>query len=153
MTIRISGTSLLPASARKPRAVAGVCRQILKGEKADGAGEINIVFLDRRKMRALNKRFLGHDADTDVIAFNYPEDPGPGADEKPFGDIFISSHLARVQAGQVGHSVLTEVLFLTAHGTLHLLGYDDATSRKRAVMFGKQQRAVGGKAAGRARKA
>lgn len=142
MKIRVFGAGLLPSSAAKPRAVAGVCRQILKGEGVDGPGEVNIVFLDREKMRALNKSFLGQDRDTDVIAFPYAEDPGPAQPEKPFGDIFISAHLARVQAEEVGHAVLDEVLFLTAHGTLHLLGYDDSTSRKRAVMFGKQERAL-----------
>jgi len=142
MTIRIFGVSLLPASARRPHAIAGVCRRVLKSERAGRREEISIVFLDRRRMRALNKRFLGRDRDTDVIAFSYPEDAGPARGEKPFGDVFISAGLARAQAKEVGHSVLSEVLFLTAHGTLHLLGYDDKTARGRARMFRLQQKAI-----------
>ena len=69
MMIRVFGTSLLPASARKPRDIIRVCHQVLKDEKAKSGGELNGVFLDRRRMRVLNKRFLGHDRDTDVIAF------------------------------------------------------------------------------------
>ena len=53
----------------------------------------------------------------------------------------IGQH-ARQQAAQQAHSVLAEVLFLAAHGTLHLLGYDDATSRQRAAMFRKQEHAL-----------
>ena len=142
LRIRVFGTSLLPPASRKPNAIARACRRLLSSGKVAGAGEINIVFLDRHRMRVLNKRFLGHDRDTDVIAFNYPEGPGPVQGERPFGDIFISASLARVQAREVGHSVLTEVLFLTAHGTLHLLGYDDKTTRGRALMFRLQKKAL-----------
>ena len=142
MTIQVFGTSLLPASARKPRDIIQVCRRVLNNEKAKLGGELNVVFLDRRRMRVLNKRFLGHDRDTDVIAFAYAEDPGPVKGGKPFGDIFISAFQARRQAAQQAHPALTEVLFLAAHGTLHLLGYDDATSRQRAAMFRKQEHAL-----------
>jgi probable rRNA maturation factor len=142
MTIRVFGASLLPASARRPRAIMQVCRRVLKDEGAARRGELNVVFLDRRRMRVLNKRFLGHDRDTDVIAFDYPEDPGPVPGGKPFGDIFISAFQARRQAAEQAHPVLAEVLFLAAHGTLHLLGYDDSTSRRRAAMFKKQGRAL-----------
>jgi probable rRNA maturation factor len=142
MTIRVFGTSLLPASARKPRDIIQVCRRVLKNEEAKSRGELNVVFLDRRRMQILNQRFLGRDRDTDVIAFAYAEDPGPVRGAKPFGDIFISAFQARRQAAQQAHPVLAEVLFLTAHGTLHLLGYDDSTSRRRAVMFRKQEHAL-----------
>jgi len=142
MTIRVFGASRLPASARRPRAMLRVCRRVLKSERASGRGELNIVFLDRRRMRALNRRFLGRDRDTDVIAFAYAEEPGPVRGERPFGDVFVSAHLARAQARAAGHSVLTEVLFLVAHGTLHLLGYDDKTARGRALMFRLQDQAL-----------
>ena len=147
MIIRVFGASLLPPLARRPRAIAAVCRRVLGGEKAKVGGELNVVFLDRRRMRELNKRFLGRTRDTDVIAFNYGEDPGPAAAERPFGDIFISARKARAQAAAQGHPVLTEVLILAAHGTLHLLGYDDSTARRRAVMFRKQDLALRGPAA------
>ncbi len=142
MTIRVFGTSRLPTSARKPRDIIHVCRLVLKNEKAESEGELNVVFLDRRRMRLLNKRFLDRSHDTDVIAFNYTEDPGPVKGVKPFGDIFISAFQARQQAAQQTHPVLAEVLFLTAHGILHLLGYDDSTARQRAVMFRKQESAL-----------
>ncbi len=143
MTIWIFGTSRLPSSARKPRKITGICRRILKEEKADKPGEINIVFLERAAMRALNKRYLGKTHDTDVIAFSYPADPSPLPGERPFGDIFISAYKARAQAAALGHPVLTEVLILVAHGILHLLGYDDSTPRQKSVMFKKQKRVVG----------
>lgn len=138
--MRLFGLGLLPPSSRKPRALRTSCLKTLKSEKADARGELNIIFLDRKRMRNLNRRYLGRDHDTDVIAFNYPaplrKDSG---DEPPFGDIFISAHQARKQAKELGHPVLTEVLTLIIHGTLHLLGYEDSTPGKKARMFRKQE--------------
>ncbi len=93
-------------------------------------------------MRALGRRFLRRGHDTDVIAFNYEAGPGRRPDD-PFGDIYVSAFMARRQARELGHPVLTEVLTLVAHGALHLLGYDDATAREKARMFRVQARVVG----------
>ena len=92
-------------------------------------------------MRELNEQFLGHSHDTDVIAFRYDSAP-PKGDEAPFGDVFISAYQAGVQAKQLGHPVLTEALTLVVHGTLHLLGYGDATPRQKTLMFSKQSRCL-----------
>ena len=43
------------------------------------------------------------------------------------GDIVISWPTARRQAEQAEHPAAYELLYLLAHGTLHLLGYDDQT--------------------------
>ena len=43
------------------------------------------------------------------------------------GDIVISWPTVRRQAEQAGHPVAYELLYLLAHGTLHLVGYDDQT--------------------------
>ncbi|MBI5241757.1 MAG: rRNA maturation RNase YbeY [Elusimicrobia bacterium] len=145
MTIRVFGAALLPPAARRPRTISAVCRRVLVLEKVRSGGELSVVFLDRRRMRALNRRFLGRTHDTDVIAFCYAEDAGPLKGEKPFGDVFISAYQARLQAADQGHDVLTEVLFLAAHGTLHLLGYDDDTARRRAAMFRKQRLVLPGR--------
>jgi len=141
MRVRLFGTVLLPPSARRPKALAAACLETLRSERARRAGEISIVFLNRQRMRALNRRFLKSGRDTDVIAFGYPAPKArrPTPDE-PFGDIFISSHRARIQAKELGHSVLAEARTLIIHGTLHLLGYEDKTPERRALMFGRQLR-------------
>ncbi len=43
------------------------------------------------------------------------------------GDIVISWPTVRRQAEQAGHPAAYELLYLLAHGTLHLVGYDDQT--------------------------
>lgn len=140
MIVRLFGASLLPASARKPALLKKACLKTLECEGAHGRGELNIVFLDRRRMRELNKRYLGHGHDTDVIAFSYPPAKAKEREDPPFGDVFVSATQARVQAGQLGHPVLDEILTLIIHGTLHLLGYEDSTPKKKAGMFRRQER-------------
>ncbi|MBA3823492.1 MAG: rRNA maturation RNase YbeY [Ktedonobacterales bacterium] len=58
-----------------------------------------------------------------------PESPAYGAPAsgEPFhlGDIIIAAPTVDRQAAQAGHSAWWECGFLLAHGTLHLLGYDD----------------------------
>lgn len=155
LRIRVSGLHRLPPSARKPRAIAAVCARALRAAGGEPRGEINIVVVDRRRMLSLNRRYLKHGHDTDVIAFSYdqaqvlpPTDLRPSPRGRaagfPFGDIFISAHQARRQARQMSHPVLTEVLTLALHGTLHLLGYDDSTPRQKAEMFRLQGKLLHG---------
>lgn len=142
MIVRVHGAALLPAAARHPRALAALCAKALRAEKQRGPGVLTVVFLGRREHRALNRRFLGHDRDTDVIAFPY--DP-PRRAQDPLGDVFVSAYMVRVQAAALGHSPLTEALTLALHGTLHLLGYDDANPRAKARMFRRQDELLHGK--------
>ena len=139
MIVRLFHTNLLPPSARRPRLLKKACLKTLKLENASCSGEINIVFLDKARMLELNKRYLNCNHDTDVIAFAYPHEKSPAAPALPFGDVFISAPQARTQAKQMGHSVLKEILILIIHGTLHLLGYEDLTPKKKTAMFLKQE--------------
>lgn len=125
--IRVHNLSLLPASARRPRLIAAAVRKTLGRRE----GDVNVVVLGRADMRRMNKRYLRHGHDTDVISFNYDQPPA-------LGDVFVSAWQARRQAAELGHPVLREVLTLAVHGTLHLLGYDDRKPKDRARMFRRQ---------------
>ncbi len=136
MRIRLHNERLLPASARRPALFRRACLRAL-GPKGRRKSDLNIIFLDRKEMKKLNTRFLGHRWDTDVIAFPYTRDRKlpPGS---PFGDVFVSASLCRVQAKRLGHSVLKEALTLAVHGTLHLAGYKDSAPKLKARMFRRQ---------------
>jgi len=136
--ILFTGLRLLPPSARRPRLLGKACRTAL-GPKSRNGGEVNVVFLSNRALRRINKRFLGHDRNTDVIAFDYEPPPGvPRSARDSLGDIYVSAEQARVQARRIGHSVLKETMTLAVHGALHLAGYDDSNARKKARMFKRQ---------------
>ena len=132
LTVRLEGLERLPASARRATLIRRACRLALPGRR----GELGVRFTTRGGMLKLNRQFLGHDYDTDVIAFPY--DAPPGVPSAEIGDVCVSAFLARRQAAEQGHPVLTEILTLVLHGCLHLAGLDDSTPRQQAAMFKRQ---------------
>ena len=55
------------------------------------------------------------------------------------GDIVVCPQVAAEQAIIAGHETINEVLMLTAHGILHLLGFDHAEPEEEKEMFGLQR--------------
>ena len=147
LTVRVAGLSLLPATARRPLIFTAAVRRVFARERSKAKGEVNIVILDRERMRAMNREFLGHDRDTDVIAFQHEALPGVPDAERAIGDIYISSWLSARHAEELGHSVLHEALTLAVHGALHLLGHDDSSPRGKARMFRLQDEILAGERA------
>ena len=48
--------------------------------------------------------------------------------------------MAAEQARDAGHSAVEEMLLLTVHGLLHLLGFDHVTEEEEKTMFTLQRR-------------
>ena len=96
-------------------------------------GEMNVLWVTRRVLRSLGKRFRGADKFTDVLSFRYDEAGGP------FGDLFISPEQARVNARRFGVSFKEECVRLCVHGALHLLGYRDYTPPEKKRMWAAQE--------------
>ncbi len=92
-----------------------------------GPCEVHVLVTGDRRIRDLNRDFLGRDTATDVLSF-------PDGDMLPdgrrlVGQIVVSLDTARRQADVEGHSELRELQELVLHATLHLLGYDHASDR------------------------
>lgn len=145
LTVVVSGESALPATARRPdlyeRAVRSAFASTAKGRRL--AGEVTVVFLTRSEMLRMNRHYLGHDYDTDVISFAHDLPAGmKRAKDMPLGDVFVSAWMARKQAKELEHSVLEEAATLVVHGALHLLGHDDHSAKDKARMFKAQDALV-----------
>ena len=54
------------------------------------------------------------------------------------GDLVLCPTVAAAQAVSAGHSTEAELELLTAHGILHLLGYDHAEPEEETAMFALQ---------------
>ena len=67
-------------------------------------------------------------------------DPETGALE--LGDLVICVDRAKEQAAEYGHSVRRELGYLSAHGLLHLCGYDHETDEERAQMREREEAAL-----------
>ena len=67
--------------------------------------------------------------------------PGDGKTtmEGVLGDLVICPWVAAQQAAAAGHSTMQEMMLLTIHGILHLLGYDHVTPEQERQMFGLQR--------------
>lgn len=122
--------------ARAPvRLVSRAVEKVLAALAQPGL-EISVALLGDDEMRDLNRRYLGEDAPTDVLAFALGE-----ADER-VGDVYVGFEQARRQAAELGVPFAEELARLAIHGTLHVLGYDhpDGVERERSPMFELQER-------------
>lgn len=121
--------------------LAGVAREVLKGEGYFDAAEVSLVFVDDAYIHGLNQQYRGVDNPTDVLSFAMQEgEPIPGEEEEMIlGDVVISLQAAERQAGEYGHSFRREAAYLTVHGVLHLLGYDHQEEENRKIMRQKEE--------------
>jgi probable rRNA maturation factor len=121
---------------------------ILRG-RISGPVRAAVTVTDDETLRELNRAHRGEDRVTDVLSFGTspcardgvvePDDFPIGVDAEPgLGDVIISFQQARRQAEAAGHGVERELALLTAHGVLHLLGYDHATAVEEKAMFAIQ---------------
>ncbi|KQS08176.1 rRNA maturation RNase YbeY [Curtobacterium sp. MCLR17_007] len=104
--------------------------------------ELAIVLVDEGAMEQLHIRWMDEPGPTDVLSFPMDElRPGTEDDPTPaglLGDIVLCPQVAEAQAATAGHSTTDELLLLTCHGILHLLGFDHAEPDEKAEMFGLQ---------------
>ena len=96
---------------------------------------LNIVIVDNKKIREINKEYRNKDAVTDVISFAFEEVNDVDYEGIRFlGEIYISYERCKEQAESFGHSVRREFSYLAVHGLLHLLGYDHMVEEDKKVM-------------------
>lgn len=104
--------------------------------------ELTIVVTGDRRIRKLNRQYLGEDRPTDVLAFPSagPQPPFVAAPEAAayLGDILLSYPRACEQAEAAGHPVEAELQLLVVHGVLHLLGYDHLVAEEKERMWALQ---------------
>lgn len=105
---------------------------------AEGVGvpcEISVMLTDDEGIRSVNSEFRGIDRATDVLSFPLNElTPGEFAPEEcerdmdtgavMLGDMMISVPRCAAQGEELGHGYEREIMYLTVHSILHLLGYD-----------------------------
>ena len=94
-------------------------------------GELSVVLINDRAMRALNAKYRGVPKTTDVLSF--PQSPQQrGVEQHLIGDVVISLQAATRQANARASTLHGEVVRLLVHGILHLLGYDHECGAREA---------------------
>ncbi|MBI2674284.1 MAG: rRNA maturation RNase YbeY [Candidatus Yanofskybacteria bacterium] len=125
--------------------------------KIKGDFSVSVNLVSELKIRALNKKYRNKDKPTDVLSFplnfaqcakfadlcGHPAKAGtrtyaesitqlPDYLITDIGDIFVCLSIAKKEAKRENVSIDKKLAQLTAHGFLHLLGYDHEKSKKDA---------------------
>jgi len=135
-----------------------LAENVLRAEGIRGEAELSLLFVDESTMTELNKRFMGQDAPTDVLAFPLDDDlvgagrwpdngpTGPASnrievEEAPLllGDVVVCPSVAAANAPSHAGTYDDEIALLVVHGILHVLGMDHADPEATTVMQAKER--------------
>jgi len=141
MSVEVNNESGLPADESE---IVALARHVLAATRVHPQAELSVVLVDEAAMEQLHVQWMDEPGPTDVLSFpmdelrpgNDTEDGVPGL----LGDVVLCPQVAVRQALAAGHSTQEELLLLTTHGILHLLGYDHAEPAEEKEMFDLQRK-------------
>ena len=121
-----------------------LARYVLDAMRVHPQAELSIVLVDEPAMERLHVQWMDLPGPTDVMSFPMDELRPGSDDEEPepglLGDVVLCPSVAEKQAAEAGHTAAEELLLLTTHGILHLLGFDHAEPDEEKQMFELQRR-------------
>ncbi|MFF2773120.1 rRNA maturation RNase YbeY [Streptomyces bacillaris] len=140
MSIEINNESSIEVDESALQRLAGYALDIMH---VHPDAELAIVLVDEAAMEQLHVQWMDEPGPTDVLSFPMDE-LRPGTEDEPapaglLGDVVLCPQVAQVQAETAGHTLQEELLLLTTHGILHLLGFDHAEPAEEREMFGIQR--------------
>jgi probable rRNA maturation factor len=108
-------------------------------------GEVTVRVVAEDESAALNLRYRGRAAPTNVLAFPAGEDSGPFADEiPPLGDLVICAPVLAREAREQGKTLEAHWAHIVIHGTLHLIGYDHDDDDDARAMEARERKLLAG---------
>lgn len=130
-------------------------RMALKAEGVNCPCSISVMLTDDEGIHELNREFRDTDRSTDVLSFPMNElapgkfDPDececdPGTGTVLLGDMIISVPHCDAQGKEFGHGYSREVMYLTVHSVLHLLGYDHIDEGPMKAQMRAREKAIMG---------
>lgn len=141
MSIEVNNEAGLRVDERE---LVTLSRHVLDALRVHPQAELSIVLLDEAAMESLHMTWMDLPGPTDVMSFPMDElRPGREDDEPQpglLGDVVLCPTVAARQAAEAGHATSEELLLLTTHGILHLLGFDHAEPAAEKEMFELQRR-------------
>lgn len=143
MSIEVLNESSEVPSPVPEQELADLGRHVLDQMRVHPLAELTISLVDEATMASLHEQWMHLPGPTDVMSFPMDEirpsregqEPMPGL----LGDVVLCPAVARAQARDAGHAVGDELLLLTTHGILHLLGFDHAEPHEEREMFDLQR--------------
>jgi len=118
-------------------------RYVLEAMNVHPGADLCLKLVDEAAMEVLHVQWMDLPGPTDVMSFPMdelrPGRDGQEPEEGVLGDIVLCPSVAARQAAEAGHATEEELLLLTTHGILHLLGYDHAEPDEEREMFELQR--------------
>ena len=116
-------------------------RHVLTAEGATLV-HLSVVLAGHEMVRRLNREYLDHDYNTDVLSFSLrdgstPESPDAD-DDGIEGEVYVDLDTAAERHEEFETSFEREAHRYLIHGVLHLVGYDDATESGQVTMRQKE---------------
>ncbi len=103
-------------------------------DKNQQVGTINIIFGSDDYVLEMNRKFLNHDYYTDILTFDYSENPYIS------GDLFISIDRVAENAKEFNVEFVSELNRVIIHGILHLVGLNDKDKNDQIEMTLKEDK-------------
>jgi probable rRNA maturation factor len=130
-------------------------KYVMQQMRVHPGADLCIRLVDEPAMEVLHVQWMDLPGPTDVMSFPMdelrPGREGVEPEEGVLGDIVLCPSFAAKQAAKAGHATEEELLLLTTHGILHLLGYDHAEPEEEREMFELQRQLLLTFLAGRGR--
>jgi len=124
--------------------LVALSKYVMDQMRVHPGADLCLRLVDEAAMEVLHVQWMDLPGPTDVMSFPMDElRPGrEGAPSEPglLGDVVLCPQVAATQAKAAGHATMEELLLLTTHGILHLLGYDHAEPEEEKEMFALQRR-------------
>jgi len=125
----------------------------LEAEGVDEPCLISAVLTDNEGIREINREFRGVDSATDVLSFPMNQlqpgcfdaqlcDRDPESGRIMLGDMMISVPRCLEQGEEFGHGYQREIMYLTVHSVLHLLGYDHVDEGEMKKQMRDREKAI-----------
>lgn len=126
--IQVRAFNAHPKYRINARETVRLVRRVLKAEGQQQA-ECSVIFINDKRMTAMNTRYLNHTYRTDVLSFPFNEEH-----DTVSGEVYVNLDQARRQAKEYNVTIRNEVHRLIIHGVLHLAGYEDRTKQQKNIM-------------------
>jgi probable rRNA maturation factor len=118
-------------------------RYVMEAMRVHPQADLCVRLVDESAMETLHVQWMDLPGPTDVMSFPMdelrPGRDGTDPEEGVLGDIVLCPAVAARQAREAGHATEEELLLLTTHGVLHLLGFDHAEPEDEKEMFELQR--------------
>jgi probable rRNA maturation factor len=118
-------------------------RYVMEQMRVHPQADLCLKLVDEAAMEVLHVQWMDLPGPTDVMSFPMdelrPGRDGQEPEEGVLGDIVLCPSVAARQAKEAGHATEEELLLLTTHGILHLLGFDHAEPEEEREMFELQR--------------